>query len=65
MTAGWQQPARTPKCAHLAALVTTMFGMFGREEGDVWLCTCGRRYVVRRRDAGDGTRVKVLVPESR
>lgn len=43
---GWQQPARTAKCAHLGVLFASL-GAYAHDVGHEWVCPCGKRFVVR------------------
>jgi hypothetical protein len=50
-TPGWQQQVR---CAHFGLTIAALtLGL--HQEGDVWLCTCGREWVVARDDDGRKT----------
>lgn len=54
VSSGWQQPA---KCIHFGIL-GAIFSLSGHPEGHVWVCDCGKQFVVVKRDGK-----KTLVPK--
>lgn len=59
LQAGWQQPPKQPTCSHIGALFAAL-GAQWHEVGHEWLCTCGKRFVVRRATTDDGRSIKRL-----
>lgn len=48
---GWNVKPRRPLCMHIG-LIAAMMALPRYNEGDVWTCDCGVRFIVTR--TGDG-----------